>query len=112
MYAQSYFYEYLNILRTLDFISDNKQAKMEIVKCDLPCDRQGEHVKLSKAEVDILEYRFEFKVKTLCQDHYKDQFSRYPGWHKKCVDPCSRHSKPAKSKLTSVFALSHSKNIS
>ena len=75
---------------------------MEIVKCDLPCDRQGEPVKLSKPEVVMLEYRFEFKVETLCQDHYRDQFSRYPGWHKKCVDPCSRHSKPAKTKLSEI----------
>ena len=38
-------------------------------------------------------------MKTLCHQHYLDQFSRYSGWQTKCADPCNRHKKPGKSNL-------------
>ena len=73
--------------------------------CDLPCERQGELDKnhtLSVSEINILKFRYDFPVQTLCPDHYNDQFSKYPAWHKKCSDPCMRHKKPNTYRLSKI----------
>ena len=75
---------------------------MESAKCDFPCDGQGKVVKLSQDEMDMLEFRVDFSVQKLCQDHYKDQFSRYPGWQNKCSDPYKKHGRPAKIRLNEI----------
>ena len=72
--------------------------------CELPCDNTNADVskvhKLSDEETKILSFRFGFPILYLCNEHYVDQFSRYPGWHgKKCSDPDKRHRKPARSNL-------------
>ena len=72
-------------------------------KCGLPCDtpETGVH-NLSAEEVKILQYRFDFPVKSLCHEHFKDQFSRFGGWNLKCSDPCSRHKQACKSRLREI----------
>ena len=76
---------------------------MDIRKCDLPCDKPqiNCHV-LSKEEVEILSFRFDSPVQTLCHGHYMDQFSRYSGWQKKCSDPCTNHKKPVTARLKDI----------
>ena len=71
-------------------------------ECHLPFDRvEGEKIhKLKEEETEVLQFRFGFEILYLCDNHYKDQFSRYKGWHKnKCSNPCKRHVKPAKTNL-------------
>ena len=77
---------------------------MEAAVCGLPCDSYNDScVKLSKDEVDTLQFRFGFPVKYLCHGHYEDQFSRYKGWHsRKCSDPCNRHKRVMKCHLREV----------
>ena len=77
---------------------------MEASRCGLPCDNDcDKSLKLSKDEIKILNFRFNFPIEFLCPQHYDDQFSRYSGWHsKKCCDPCQRHSRPMKSQLREV----------
>ena len=74
-------------------------------KCDVPCDQQDERDKnhtLSDSEKKVLKFRFDFPVKTLCPEHYKDQFVKYEHWHKKYSDPCMRHHKPVKVRLHEI----------
>ena len=72
-------------------------------KCDLPCDNiNNENHQLTMDETEILEYSFGFPIRFLCHQHYLDQFSRYNGWHRKCSDPCSRHKKVVKTKLSEI----------
>ena len=78
---------------------------MEGNKCDLLCDRQGEQStfhNLNTGEIDILRFRFDFPVQTLCQHHFHHHFTLYPLGQKKCSDPCVRHSKPVKLRLSEI----------
>ena len=71
--------------------------------CDLPCDQENpELCCLSAKESEVLEYRLQFPVKCLCKLHYRDQFSRYNSWFKKCSDPCLVHTKPVKTQLKDI----------
>ena len=81
-------------------------------KCDLPCENeQCKIIHINEKETEILEYRFSFPVKYLCQEHYYDQFSRYESWHKKkCSDPCLRHKGTVKSNLK-LISLSVAKKV-
>lgn len=78
---------------------------MDSRKCDLPCDKPlsqiNSHI-LSKEEIDILSFRFDSPVQTLCHGHYMDQFSRYSSWHRKCSDPCTNHKKPVTARLKDI----------
>lgn len=87
--------------------SASRTCRAALRKCDLPCDKalakfEFKHHNLSPEEVDILSFRFDFPVQTLCHDHYLDQFNRYSSWQKKCSDPCLRHSKPVKIRLNDI----------
>ena len=76
---------------------------MEVETCDLPCDTKvTEFHKLTEEEIEILEFRFGFSMKFLCQHHYYDQFSRYTGWHSKCSDPLKIHAKNVKANLREI----------
>ena len=76
---------------------------MERNKCDLRCENKGDaYHTLSPDEVEILKVRVDFPVKVLCPDHYRQQFSMYSVGQKKCSDPCLRHSKPAKWRLSDI----------
>ena len=72
-------------------------------KCDMPCENsEGNIYKLSINKCEILKFRFDFLIAALCNQHYKDQFSRYPGWYKRCSDPNKRHKKVVKSNLKEI----------
>ena len=76
---------------------------MAPVRCDLPCDKKKgkEHI-ISDEQSEILNFRFGFEIRYLCDEHFQDQFSRYKGWHQKCSDPSHRHKKVVKSNLIEV----------
>ena len=75
--------------------------------------RGGEYKTLNTDEVDTLKFRFEFPVKSLCEDHFHQQFVLFPLKQKKCCDPCLRHSKPVKLRLSEIsLELAHEVNKS
>ena len=79
--------------------------------CDLPCDNKvTKSNKLTDEEIEILEFRFGFSMKFLCEQHYNDQFSRYKGWHNKCSDPLNIHAKTVKASLREI-QLDFAKNV-
>ena len=78
-------------------------GEMAKEKCDMPCENsEGNIHKLSVNECEILKFRFYFPITALCNEHYKDHFSRYPGWYKRCSDPNKRHKKVVKSNLKEI----------
>jgi hypothetical protein len=71
--------------------------------CDLQCESRGTSFHtLNPEEIETLKFRFDFPVKVLCPEHYRQQFSLYPMRQNKCSDPCLRHSKPAKWRLCEI----------
>ena len=78
---------------------------MERNKCDLNCDKKGEHGKyhtLNFDQAETMKFRFNFPVQTLCHEHYELQFTLYPHSQTKCSDPCLRHIRPAKVRLVAI----------
>ena len=53
-------------------------------------------------EREILSYRFDYNIKTLCYAHYQNEIHLFPLNQKTCVDPQSRHKKIIRKDLVPV----------
>ena len=59
-------------------------------------------VRLNEYEREMLSYRLDFDIKTLCDVHYQKEVHLFPLNQKTCVDPQSRHKKTIRMNLVPV----------
>ena len=58
--------------------------------------------RLNATEAEILSYRFAFVIQSLCEYHYKDNFTFFELNQKTCCDPGNKHRKKIKTGLSPV----------
>ena len=63
---------------------------------------QSKIFRLNETETEILSYRFEFVVQSLCERHYMDNFKLFELNQKTCCDPDNKHRKKIRTGLSPV----------